>query len=236
MNTDMLWYLENIDVLNLLCPHKVGDPKRMARHTQARVVKGGCIYMPRDRAEMIFIIMSGQVKISSINAEGKEITKMILGKGEVFGEMAVIGEMLRHDYAIALADTELCIVDIHELCSLMRERSELNAFFMRIFGSRQLDMERRFESLIFQDSRSRIVALLLELVSTQGERVGIEWVIRRPITHQEIANITATSRQTVTTTLNDLRYKRLISFSRSRLLIRDTEALHREMISPDRMS
>jgi CRP-like cAMP-binding protein len=59
--------------------------------------------------------------------------------------------------------------------------------------------------------------------------VGFEWVIRKPVTHQEIANLTATSRQTVTTTLNDLRYKKLLTFNRSRLLVRDLEGLAAEM-------
>ncbi|MFN4081411.1 MAG: Crp/Fnr family transcriptional regulator [Saprospiraceae bacterium] len=236
MNAETIWRLENIDVLNLLCPHKLSDPEQLARHKQVRVVKGDYVYMPDDQAELIFIVLSGQIKISIVHDDGKEITKAILGKGEVFGEMAIVGEALRRDYAIALTDAELCLVNRHDLCSLMRERSELNAFFMRIFGRRQLEMERRLESLIFRDSRSRIIAIVLELVSAMGERVGTEWVIRKPITHQEIANMAATSRQTVTTTLNDLRFKRLISFDRSRLLVRDLEALHREAKVSDRAS
>jgi CRP-like cAMP-binding protein len=100
---------------------------------------------------------------------------------------------------------------------------------MRIFGGRQLEMERRLESLIFRDSRSRIVEFLVNLARTKGQRVGYEWLIRKPVTHQEIANLTATSRQTVTTTLNDLRFKKLLTFNRSRLLIRDLDKLTEEM-------
>jgi len=90
-------------------------------------------------------------------------------------------------------------------------------------------MERRLESLVFRDSRSRIVEFLVNIARSKGQRVGYEWVIRKPVTHQEIANLTATSRQTVTTTLNDLRYKKLLSFNRSRLLIRDLDKLAEEM-------
>ena len=111
----------------------------------------------------------------------------------------------------------------------MRERNELHLFFMKMFGTRQLEMERRLESLIFRDSRSRIVEFLLGLVKSKGQRVGYEWVVRQFLTHQEIANLTATSRQTVTTTLNDLRYKKLLTFNRSRLLVRDLEKLEMEL-------
>jgi CRP-like cAMP-binding protein len=140
-----------------------------------------------------------------------------------------MGEERRHDFATALEDTQTCVVTLDELRGLMRDRSEINLFFMRIFGRRQLEMERRLESLVFRDSRSRIVEFLVNLVKNKGQRVGVEWVVRKPVTHQEIANLTATSRQTVTTSLNDLRYKKLIAFNRSRLLVRDLERLAEEV-------
>ena len=56
----------------------------------------------------------------------------------------------------------------------MRDRTELNLFFMNIFGARQLEMERRLEPLIFRDSRSRIVEFLYQLVFNKGQRVGYE--------------------------------------------------------------
>jgi CRP-like cAMP-binding protein len=70
---------------------------------------------------------------------------------------------------------------------------------------------------------------LLQLTRKKGQRVGYEWVVRNFITHQEIANLTATSRQTVTTTLNDLRFKKLLTFNRSRLLVRDMDKLAQEI-------
>jgi len=90
-------------------------------------------------------------------------------------------------------------------------------------------METRLENLVFKDSRSRIIDFLLELSDKRGERVGYETVVRKFLTHQEIANLTATSRQTVTTVLNDLRSKGLIKFDRRRLLIRDKDKLVTEL-------
>ncbi len=227
--TQSLWHLENIDVTHLLCPTKLGNEDLMARHTHCNFKKGESVYVPQDLSDRIFFITEGRVKISVMNEEGKEITKAILGRGEVFGELALLGEQLRHDFATALEDTNTCVVTLEELRGLMRDRSELNLFFMKMFGGRQLEMERRLESLVFRDSRSRIVEFLVNIARSKGQRVGYEWVIRKPVTHQEIANLTATSRQTVTTTLNDLRYKKLLSFNRSRLLIRDLDKLAQEI-------
>ena len=100
---------------------------------------------------------------------------------------------------------------------------------MKIVGSRVLEIEKRLESLVFKDSRSRIVEYLFELVEKKGQRVGYEWVVRNFYTHQEIANITATSRQTVTTVLNELRAADILTFNRKRLLVRDLDALKNEI-------
>lgn len=229
MQAQALWHLEHIDVTHLLCPTKLGDEGLMAQHKHCIFKKGEAVYVPKDLADRIFFITEGRIKISVMNPEGKEITKAILGRGEVFGELAMLGEQERHDFATALDNTYTCVVTLDELRGLMRERSEINLFFMRIFGGRQLEMERRLESLVFRDSRSRIVEFLVNLTRSKGQRVGFEWVIRKPVTHQEIANLTATSRQTVTTTLNDLRYKKLLSFNRARLLIRDLDQLAQEI-------
>lgn len=223
------WHLENIDVTHILCPNKVGNPEVMAQHLKSVFKKGDPVYIPNDLSDRIFFITEGRIKISTMNEEGKEITKAILGPGEVFGELSLLGETKRRDFATALEDTAACTVTLDELRGLMRERSELNLFFMRMFGARQLEMERRLESLVFRDSRSRIIEFLIHLVQQKGQRIGYEWVVRKFITHQEIANMTATSRQTVTTTLNDLRFKKLLTFNRSRLLVRDVEKLQAEI-------
>jgi CRP-like cAMP-binding protein len=79
--------------------------------------------------------------------------------------------------------------------------------------------------LVFKDSRSRIIEFLVEQGKKKGQPVGTETLVKRFMTHQDVANLTATSRQTVTTVLNDLREHNLISFNRNRLLIRDLEKL-----------
>ena len=100
---------------------------------------------------------------------------------------------------------------------------------MRMLGDRLMDMEDRVESLVFKTSRGRIIGFLEKLVNRRGQRVGYEMLVRKFFTHQEIANLTATSRQTVTMVLNELRKKNILTFNRSRLLIRDMELLRAEV-------
>jgi CRP/FNR family cyclic AMP-dependent transcriptional regulator len=227
MNNQSLWYLENIDVTGIFCPDKMDAHEDTVNHKKFK--KGEYIYMAEEMADRIFFLFEGRVKIGSYNKSGKEITKAILTKGEIFGELALMGREQRRDFAIAMDDTECCVIPSTQMSTLIRDHNGLSLFLMRIMGSRMLEMEQRLESLVFKDSRTRIVEFLKTLADKKGQRVGYEMLVRQFLTHQEIANLTATSRQTVTTVLNDLRNKNILTFNRRRLLIRDMEALQKEM-------
>ncbi len=223
------WYLENIDVTGIFCPKKL-KMGAMEAHPQKTFKKSDYIYLPEEQSDHIFFITNGRVKIGTYSDSGKEITKAILSNGEVFGELGLIGEKKRRDFAFAMEETMVCILSIDEAKSLMRERNALSLFLMNILGNRVLEMEKRLESLVFKDSRTRIVEFLQDLAHKKGQRVGYEMVVRKFLTHQEIANLTATSRQTVTTVLNELRNKEILKFDRRRLLIRDMEKLAAEAV------
>ncbi len=227
METNSLWFLENIDVTNIFCPQKLGGGA-MENHTQKTFKKGEFIYIPEEQADHIYLLSDGRVKIGAYGDGGKEITKAILNTGEVFGELSLIGAQKRRDFAYAMEPTTVCVITVDEMKSLMREYSGLQLFMMKVMGNRILDMEQRLESLVFRDSRTRIIEYLFNLAKKKGQRVGYEIVVRRFLTHQEIANLTATSRQTVTTVLNELRTKNIITFNRKRLLVRDLEGLTKE--------
>jgi CRP-like cAMP-binding protein len=224
MSNQSFWYLENLDVMQILCPTKL-TKEEMERHVHKEYKKGEYIYLPEEYSDRIFFITEGRVKIGTYNDDGKEITKAILGHGEVFGELALVGEDKRRDFAYVMEDAVICVLGVEEMRALMRDRSELNIFLMKIMGSRMLELEQRLESLVFKDSRSRIVEYLYDLANKKGQRVGYEMLVRKFLTHQEIANITATSRQTVNTVLNELRNKNILTFNRRRMLVRDMDKL-----------
>jgi CRP/FNR family cyclic AMP-dependent transcriptional regulator len=221
-DTQSLWYLENVDVTGIFCPQKLGNGDM---HIERTYQKGEYIYLQEEEADKIYFLFSGRVKIGTYAESGKEVTKTILGKGEVFGELSMVGAEKRRDFAQAMEDAVVCIISLDQMKDLLRDHSGLNLFLMRIMGSRVLQMEKRLESLVFKDSRSRIIEFLHDLAVEKGQRVGYEQVVRKFLTHQEIANMTATSRQTVTTVLNELRNENIITFNRRRLLVRDMDRL-----------
>jgi len=228
MNNQSLWYLENIDMRGIFCPKKVGGGM-LNSMTHKSYKKGDYVYLPEEHADRIYFLSEGRIKIGNYAESGKEITKSILTPGEVFGELSLIGEEKRRDFAIAMEDATTCIMTVDQMKGMMREHSGLSLFMMKILGSRVLEMEQRLESLVFKDSRTRIIEFLKNLADKKGQRVGYEMLVRKFMTHQEIANLTATSRQTVTTVLNELRTKNILTFNRRRLLIRDMDLLTAEM-------
>lgn len=219
-----IWYFENVDLFNLLCPHKVAG---MADdHVINKFSKNEFIYFPDDVPHHIYMIAEGRVKIGSYTDDGKEVVKAILGPGELFGEMALAGEEKRNDFAQALdAKTMICPMNLEEMKEMMSHNKPLSFKVMKLIGLRLRKIERRLESLVFKDARTRVVEFLKDQANERGKKVGFETMIPNHLTHKDIASLTGTSRQTVTTILNDLREKNIINFDRRKILIRDIEKI-----------
>lgn len=222
-NKSDLWYLENVDLHSLFCPVAMSELKNPPEPKVYQ--KGEFIYFPDDKTTKVYFVEGGRIKIGSYSGEGKEIIKAILHIGEVFGEMGLIGQETYNEFAQAMEETTVCMMDIGGMHELMRQNKDFSLQITQIIGNKLVKTQRRLESLIFKDARSRIIEFLRDLAIQKGQRVGYEMVVRQFFTHQEIANLTGTSRQTVTTILNELRSDNMIYFDRRKLLVRDVDKL-----------
>ena len=184
------------------------------------------IYFTNQEADHIYMIVNGRVKIGHVTEDGDEVIKAILSEGEVFGELALAGEEKRLDYAQALDNkTTICPLSINELKELMKNDKELSFRILKLIGFKLMRIERKLESLVFKDVRTRIIEFLRDTAAWKGKKVGFETMISTRLTHKDIAALVGTSRQTVTSILNELRDKNLIYFDRSKILIRDIDKL-----------
>jgi len=223
-----LWYFEQVDLYEFLCPHKV--PSMKDKHTFHHYKKNSYIYFEDEPSQYIYLIAAGRVKIGSYTEDGKEIIKAILSQGEIFGELALAGEERRPDFAQALDDdTTVCPMSIEDMQNLMANNKPLNLKVIKLIGLRIKKLERKVESLVFKDARTRIIEFLQEMAVEKGKKVGFETMFKNYLTHKDIASLTGTSRQTVTTVLNELKDKNIINFDRRRFLIRDMDKLAHEM-------
>ncbi len=219
-----IWFLEEVDLFEILCPSKT--PNMEEKHPPNQFKKDDYIYFPDQPSSSIYMIAEGRVKIGSYIEDGKENIKAILGKGEIFGEMALAGEDIRTDFAQAMDNgTHICSMGIDDLQELMKDNQTLSLKIFKIMGFRLRKMERKITSLVFRDARTRIIEFLKDMAEEKGQKVGFETMIKNHLTHKDIASLTGTSRQTVTTVLNELRESNIINFDRRRILIRDVAKL-----------
>ncbi|MCR9288096.1 MAG: Crp/Fnr family transcriptional regulator [Bacteroidetes bacterium] len=184
------------------------------------------IYLPDEPSDTIYFLAKGTIKIGTHSDDGKEVIKSLIHPTAMFGELGLIGEKKRQDFAQALKEeVTLYTLKVEDFKKLMRSNYGLCDRVMQLFGSRLLRAENKLESLIFKDARTRIIDFIKDSVIARGRRIGYEMLLKHSLTHQDIANITCTSRQTVTLVLNELRKSDLIYFNRGKILVRDMAKL-----------
>ncbi len=219
-----LWHLEQINLFKNLSDQELEELNELTVMKTAD--KNQFIYFPKEPSKILFFLKAGRIKIGSYSQDGKEVIKAILYPGEVFGEMGIVGEESRKDFAVAMdSDTRMCTLHVDQFKKMMHENSELSLEVTKNIGEKLRNIERRLESLIFKDARERIIDFMKEMALKYGKKIGVEVLVKHDLTHQDIANLTATSRQTVTTVLNDLKEKDLIYMERKRFLIRELDNL-----------
>ncbi|MDX1667058.1 MAG: Crp/Fnr family transcriptional regulator [Saprospiraceae bacterium] len=184
------------------------------------------LYMPDDPSDTVYFLAKGTVKIGTHSSDGKEIIKALMHPMAMFGELGLIGERTRQDFAQALKeDVHLYSLKVTDFKKLMRQNFDLCSHVMSLFGDRLMKAENKLESLIFKDARTRIIDFIKDSIEKRGRRIGYEMLLKHSLTHQDIANITCTSRQTVTLVLNELKKSDLIYFNRGKILVRDMAKL-----------
>ena len=111
---------------------------------------------------------------------------------------------------------------------LMGQRSDVMLYITKLLGFRRRRIENRLRNILFRSNRDRIVALLLELLESHGERLGNYWEIRLQLSHQELSNLIGATRETVTLTLGQLQREKLVLVRRRRVIILDRNRLAAE--------
>ncbi len=144
----------------------------------------------------------------------------------MFGESGLSSKDERNSFAKAIdSDVRLLQIDMDGFRELMKANFDFNLKVVESLGNKIVKIENRLESLVFNDARTRIVDFIRDNANKFGRKVGYEMLLKHSLTQQDIANFTGTSRQTVTSVLNDLRSSNQIYFKRKSILIRDLETL-----------
>lgn len=222
-NKPKLWYFENFTIFQALC---LEERKRLAsRAYQWHAAKGEAVFKPGQPANKVFILKEGRVKIASCAADGREHIQYILHPGEIFGELALAEEGQRNSLAVTLEPSYICAVALDHFQEVLQQNPNLNLQMVKLIGRRLSKVQSRLTALCFKSASERILGFIAELAEEYGRRIGEEIEVRLHLKHEEIAQLTATSRQTVTSLLNRLSRENVILYDRRRILIRNMAAL-----------
>jgi CRP-like cAMP-binding protein len=178
--------------------------------TPRNIKKKGLVYSEGDRADTLYILKEGRIKITRLAEDGREMTMDIIEPGDIFGELALAGETERETNAEALEDSFICTISRQNFEAFLGMRPNLTLTITKWIGVRLRRIENRFENLIFQDVRTRLYSLLKDLAQKYGKEVQGGCKITIKLSHQELANLIGSSRETVTLEVNNLKKKGLI--------------------------
>ena len=169
--------------------------------TPRKYPKNSMVILEEEFGDIIFIILDGTVKITRVNDEGKEVILALLGPGEIFGEMAILDGEARSANALAQEDCKLLAIQKSEFLNLLRRNFKISFALMGELAKRLRKSDQQIEALSLSDAEHRIGVSVLNLAEDMGViRQGQVTIEKLPF-QQDIANMSGTSRETVSRVL-----------------------------------
>jgi len=180
---------------------------------------GESVFGPSRDPREIYVLEEGLVRILRLTSTGAEFTHRYVQPGEVFGEISVMSGAPRETFAQAkTASTVLHLPRAAFLAVLGAHTSVLHSLVKKLAGI-VIDAQVRAEDLVFLDARTHLARLLLRLAEEHGRRDGQGLTVGLPLTHEEIATLIGTSRQTVSLHLSELTAAGLVTGRGRRLVL-----------------
>lgn len=219
----IVWYLKKVPMLGDLGPELLG---RLAEKVEMKEVRRRqVLYLPGDPGAAVYFVNGGRVKVSKVTRDGKELTLAYRGPGEVFGETCLIDGGPREEMAEAMENALVTEIERGEFERLLQSQAVLGLRLAKTLAQRRREMENKIENLIFKDVNSKLADLLLRLGAEYGVDDARGTLVQLKITHQEMANLIGSTRETVSLTLAQFKRKGLIATEGRKVILADREGL-----------
>jgi CRP/FNR family cyclic AMP-dependent transcriptional regulator len=183
------------------------------------------LFQEGDKGEVLYILKEGIVKLFKIDLEGHEKTLAILKPPEFFGEMALLGEQGRSATALAIRESKIYLLFKDDFQRLIKDYPSISLNVANTLSQRLHGMNDEAQILSYKDAQGRVAYVILRLYwgglidfNDQGQAL-----LR--LTHQELASLAGTSRETVTRALKALEEEAVIRTRPKEVLIQDPEGL-----------
>jgi CRP/FNR family transcriptional regulator len=196
------WYLENFNLM-----HRVGKKNLMQLCdflVMKHLHKGERLLLSDAEKGIVFFLKKGTVKITE-EVEGSEITKSVLKEGSIFGEMPLLGQEDSQEKAHTLEDCVICYIEDWRMKQMIDKYPNLNNSVLKLAGMHIKRLKNRLDKLLYKDSEARISEFVDDYVKEFGKMKNDQWEAKNLLTHKDIADLTNTSRQTVSNFLSKSR-------------------------------
>lgn len=221
-HAEKLWYLRQTRLFDRLSE---SDLQRLAQSSQMReYARGEVIVGPGPGSDAIHLVKAGRVKISTHSTGGKEQVLALLDRGDLFGELA-LPELPVPARAEALDRAVVCRIERSLFEDIIRNTPDVALKVIQVLARRLRAAEQEIEDLALRDVPGRLASLILRLADGYGEEdaEGIRLSFR--LTHQDLAHMIGSTRETVTMVMMRFREDALINVDRRTLIILDRERL-----------
>ena len=188
--------------------------------------RGAVIYREADPSESVIVLRSGRVKVSSDTASGTEVLLAVRGPGALLGELSAIDGGLMSATVTALEPVTALSVSTPDFERYLLGHARVSFLLMREVTRRLRDADRKRIEFGAYDTTGRVAARLVELAERFGERSDEGLRINLPLSQDELAGWTGSSREAVTKALRTLREEGLITTGRLHVIVHDLSALN----------
>ena len=227
MNLDIkYWYLRNHTLFSQLKEDEIKELCIISSFKTAR--KGEIIYFSDQKIDRLYSLKQGRIKIAYYDEKQEEVVSEILKEGDIFGELTLKhSENKNQEFAQAISDeVSICSFTLENFQSVLRKKPDLAIAYTQMVGDKLKIMGTKYTDLIFKDVKTRVVNFFKLNAENEGKWDGKKVILNMYLTHQDIANYTAASRQTVSTIINELiKDGKIIYLGRKKVVIPDITKL-----------
>lgn len=163
---------------------------------ERRIAKGHTIVEEGLSGDYMYILTEGQVKVTKLSGDGREKILELLGPGDFFGEMSLLDNAVRSASVKSMSETRILALSRNDFLKELRHNPDLAMAVIQELTHRVRQMDEQASSLSFQRVKERTQGLMLRLAKSSPVREGRQ--ATPPLTHQQIADMIGTSRETVT--------------------------------------
>jgi CRP/FNR family transcriptional regulator len=215
--------LSMVDILGPLSDEEMED---LARRTPDTFLEQeDILYTPKEGTERLFILKKGRVQLYEVDQAGDEITLSVVEDGNVFGEMALIGQSLSGLYVRALTPSTVVSLRREDLEHLIMNKPEVGLRLVRELAQRLHASEARFADMVGKEVPARLATLILTLVDSEGVVSSESYRIPNHYTHERLASMIGCKRVAVTRAFRKLEGGGAVMLKDRRIVVKDMDAL-----------